>query len=226
MIEPIGEGNRTIVTRGFTREVHENGEVSLVDKPICYNIILGRPSLNLFRAVASTFHMKLKLPTLDGVGEAVGDERLERECYANTLKRSREKLDVMSDQKGKRKMTDMKHEIRHTLEEPLEKTIWERRVEIVEQLKEVFAWTMTDLHGISPDIITQRLSVNPNAKPVKQKKRMFGVERSQAIKEEVDKLPKAKYIQSVEYPEWLANTVLVSKPNGKWDLCIEFMDLN
>ncbi|KAK4382391.1 hypothetical protein Sango_2876900 [Sesamum angolense] len=43
---------------------------------------------------------------------------------------------------------------------------------------------MTDLHGISPDIITQRLSVNPNAKPVKQKKRMFGVERSQAIKEE------------------------------------------
>ncbi|KAL0381131.1 UNVERIFIED_CONTAM: hypothetical protein Sangu_0177400 [Sesamum angustifolium] len=37
--------------------------------PSAYNIILGRPSLNLFRAIASTFHMKLKFPTSDGVGK-------------------------------------------------------------------------------------------------------------------------------------------------------------
>ncbi|KAL0296030.1 UNVERIFIED_CONTAM: Retrovirus-related Pol polyprotein from transposon gypsy [Sesamum radiatum] len=78
---------------------------------------------------------------------------------------------------------------------------------------------MTDLHGISPDVITYTLSVNPNAKPIKQKKkRMFEVERSQAIKAEVDKLLKAKYIRTVQYPEWLANVMLVPKPNGKWRL--------
>ncbi|KAL0337407.1 UNVERIFIED_CONTAM: hypothetical protein Scaly_2015800 [Sesamum calycinum] len=71
------------------RKIHQNGEVPVVKAPSAYNIILGRPSLNLFRAIASTFHMKLKFPTSDG-GEAVGDERMARECYANTLKRSRE----------------------------------------------------------------------------------------------------------------------------------------
>ncbi|KAK4397959.1 Transposon Ty3-G Gag-Pol polyprotein [Sesamum angolense] len=85
---------------------------------------------------------------------------------------------------------------------------------------------MTDLHGISPDVITHRLSENPNAKPVKQKKRMFRVERNQAIKEEVDKLLKAKYIRPVQYPEWLTNVVLVPKLNENWRLCINFTDLN
>ena len=30
----------------------------------------------------------------------------------------------------------------------------------------------------------------------------------------------------VEYPEWLANAVLVKKANGKWRLCIDFTDIN
>ncbi|KAL0423397.1 UNVERIFIED_CONTAM: Transposon Ty3-G Gag-Pol polyprotein [Sesamum radiatum] len=55
---------------------------------------------------------------------------------------------------------------------------------------------------------------------------MFGVERNQAIKKEVEKLLKAKYMQSMQYPEWLANVVLVPKPNGKWCLCIDFTDFH
>ncbi|KAK4411922.1 Retrovirus-related Pol polyprotein from transposon opus [Sesamum angolense] len=102
----------------------------------------------------------------------------------------------------------------------------EHLIQFLKKNKEVFAWTMTDLHGISPDVITHKLSVNPNAKPVKQKKRMFGVEMSQAIKEEVDKMLEAGYIRPVQYPEWLANVVLVPKPKGKWRLCIDFTDLN
>jgi hypothetical protein len=30
----------------------------------------------------------------------------------------------------------------------------------------------------------------------------------------------------VTYPEWLANTMIVKKANGKWRMCIVFMDLN
>jgi hypothetical protein len=30
----------------------------------------------------------------------------------------------------------------------------------------------------------------------------------------------------VKYPEWLANTVMVKKANGKWRMCIDFIDLN
>ncbi|KAL0415989.1 UNVERIFIED_CONTAM: Transposon Ty3-G Gag-Pol polyprotein [Sesamum latifolium] len=55
---------------------------------------------------------------------------------------------------------------------------------------------------------------------------MFGAERSLAIKDKVEKLLKAKCIRPVQYPEWLANVVLVPKSNGKWRLCIDFTDLN
>jgi hypothetical protein len=30
----------------------------------------------------------------------------------------------------------------------------------------------------------------------------------------------------VTYPEWLANTMMVKKTNGKWRMCIDFTDLN
>ena len=80
--------------------------------------------------------------------------------------------------------------------------------------------------GINPAIITHRLNVSPSFKPVKQKRRSFSPERQKAINEEVDKILQAGAIREVEYPEWLANVVLVKKANGKWRLCIDFTDVN
>ena len=36
----------------------------------------------------------------------------------------------------------------------------------------------------------------------------------------------ADFIQEVYYPYWLANVIMVKKANGKWRMCIDFMDLN
>ena len=33
-------------------------------------------------------------------------------------------------------------------------------------------------------------------------------------------------IKEVFFPEWLANTVVVKKKNGKWRVCVNFADLN
>ena len=80
--------------------------------------------------------------------------------------------------------------------------------------------------GIDPAVITHRLNVNPSFKSIKQKRRSFAPERQKAINEEVDKILQAYAIREVEYPEWLANVVLVKKVNGKWRLCIDFIDIN
>ena len=80
--------------------------------------------------------------------------------------------------------------------------------------------------GIDPTIITHRQSVNPSFKPVKRKRRSFIPERQKAINEEVSKLLQAGAIREVEYPEWLANVVLVKKANGKWRLYIDFTNVN
>ena len=36
----------------------------------------------------------------------------------------------------------------------------------------------------------------------------------------------AGVIREVQYPEWLANVVMVPKKNGKWRMCIDFTILN
>jgi hypothetical protein len=43
---------------------------------------------------------------------------------------------------------------------------------------------------------------------------------------EVKRLLSAGVIREVKYPEWLANTIMVKKANGKWRMCIDFTDHN
>ncbi|KAL0453925.1 UNVERIFIED_CONTAM: hypothetical protein Slati_1370600 [Sesamum latifolium] len=59
----------------------------VVDIPSAYNVILGRPTLNVFRAIISTYHMKIKFPVVGGVGEAQADIL---EHASATLKLSKE----------------------------------------------------------------------------------------------------------------------------------------
>ena len=80
--------------------------------------------------------------------------------------------------------------------------------------------------GINPTVITHKLNTSPSFKLVKKKRRSFAPERQKAINEEVGKLLQAGAIREVEYPEWLANVVLVKKANGKWRLYIDFTDIN
>ena len=98
--------------------------------------------------------------------------------------------------------------------------------QFLRQNKDVFAWKQADMGGINPTVITHRLNVSPSFKPIKQKRGSFALERQKAINEEVGKLLHAGAIREVEYPEWLANVVLVKKSNGKWRLCIDFTDIN
>ncbi|KAL0433498.1 UNVERIFIED_CONTAM: hypothetical protein Slati_2684100 [Sesamum latifolium] len=91
MIEPLWEVTLPLSLGSYPKRSTKMVKFLVVKAPSAYNIIQGRPSLNIFQAIASTYHMKLKFPTPDGVGEATGDETMARECYANTLKRSREK---------------------------------------------------------------------------------------------------------------------------------------
>ena len=62
--------------------------------------------------------------------------------------------------------------------------------------------------------------------PKKQSPRRLSREHVEAIREEVMKLKRAGAIKEVFYPEWLANTVVVKKKNGKWRVCVDFTDLN
>ncbi|XP_062088902.1 uncharacterized protein LOC133795468 [Humulus lupulus] len=80
--------------------------------------------------------------------------------------------------------------------------------------------------GVSADVITHKLNVDPDNLPVKQKRRKFAPERNRIINEEIQKLLDIGFVREVHCPQWLANIVVVPKKNGKWRVCIDFIDLN
>ena len=45
----------------------------VVDSPSSYNVIIGQPTLNRWKAATSTYCLKVKFPTEQGVGEIKGD---------------------------------------------------------------------------------------------------------------------------------------------------------
>ena len=58
----------------------------IVDAPSAYNMLLGRPSLNIIKAIPSAYHMVIKFPTTNGVGMVRGNQRRARECYSASMK--------------------------------------------------------------------------------------------------------------------------------------------
>ncbi|XP_074345424.1 uncharacterized protein LOC141684389 [Apium graveolens] len=91
---------------------------------------------------------------------------------------------------------------------------------------DVFAWSHSDMVGIDPGVMCHRLNIFPNCTGIRQKCRPVSGERAITLKEEVDRLLEVGLIKESFYPEWLANLVLVKKPNGKWMTCVDFTDLN
>ena len=85
-------------------------------------------------------------------------------------------------------------------------------IQVLRQDADLFAYSAADMPGIDPEVITHKLKIFKGVKPVKQKKRIFGLEKDKIIEEEVQKLLDAGFIEECLYPEWLANIVLVKKP--------------
>ena len=94
----------------------------------------------------------------------------------------------------------------------------EMRMRLVQFLKknlDVFAWSHEDMPGLSTKVIQHKLNVDPEKKPIQQRRRVFAPERNQVITDEVNRLLTAGFIREVYYPDWLPNVVLVKKANGK-----------
>ena len=210
----------------------------IVDAPSAYNMLLGRPSFNAIKSIPSAYHMMIKFPIVSGVGMVRGDQRVARECYSasmnkkaidnvymdeldmrdEVLTRSSEELELVSLDDDPEHLAYIGSKLAEDLKGLL--------TQFLRHKKDVFAWKQADMGGIDPTMITHRLNASPSFKPVKQKRRSFMPARQKAINKEVGKLLQAGAIREVEYPEWLANVVLVKKANGKWRLYIDFTDIN
>jgi hypothetical protein len=82
------------------------------------------------------------------------------------------------------------------------------------------------MSGIPREVIEHKLGIDLAFKQIKQKERRYTLERRETIQLEVNKLLEIWFIRLVDYPSWLANPILVEKPDESWRMCIGYTSLN
>ena len=149
----------------------------MVDYLSSYNAIIGRPTLNSWKAVTSTYHLLVKFPTKYGVGEVQGDQLAARKCYLAILTMD-EQAQMMNIEERRvvAKPTEALEDISLDENDPekstrigadLEKKIKKDLIRFLRENIDIFAWSHEDMLGIDPSVITYRLNVYPSSKPVR-----------------------------------------------------------
>ena len=67
-------------------------------------------------------------------------------------------------------------------------TLREHVISFLKTNHDCFAWSHEDMTGIDPEVAVHRLQVDPDYRPIKQKRRKFASERNKIINDEIQKL--------------------------------------
>ena len=172
-VYPRGMMTLTVTVGSYPRQLTRQLYFLVVDCPSSYNVIIGRSTLNHWKAATSTYCLKVKFPMKNDVGEVKGDQVLAGECYQAMLvakgnhtwmikEKEEEKveaLEIMELVDGEPMKTT---KVRTTMNADMKKKL----IQFLKENLDVFAWSNEDTPGISPKVIQHRLKVDPKKKPV------------------------------------------------------------
>ena len=218
----------------------------VVNAPSAYNILLGRPTLNRIGAMPSTRHMKVKLPSMEGVVVSIrSDQKEAKKCYENSLMNRRSVCHVtttpphgveteeenrrvvdaalevaaegdvtMDDVEARSESAAREEEERNCpkiakesgiaraliasekrprpigdwlemeiggrtfkLGKTLDSETRDQIAKVISRHLDAFAWSASDMPEIDPDFLCHHLAMDPQVKPVRQRRRKFNEER-------------------------------------------------
>ena len=75
----------SMTTGDYPQQITKDVTFIMVNCSSAYNGILGRPTLNSWKAATSTYHLMIKFPTDYKTGELRGDQVAVRKCYIAML---------------------------------------------------------------------------------------------------------------------------------------------
>jgi hypothetical protein len=231
------------VTFGYVLNTRSEQVVfDIVDMEYPYNAIIGRGTLNAFEAILHPAYLCMKIPSEQGPITIHRSEEAARRAKGSWTDskaiHNTDGAEACQQYKHKREKAASADQLRPML---LCEDIADQRVLLGSQLsyeqektllrflfnnKDVFAWTANDLCGVNRDVIEHSLNVDPSFRPRKQRLRKMSEDKAKGARNEVKGLLSAGVIREVTYLEWLANTFMVKKANGKWRMSIDFTDLN
>ncbi|XP_057953060.1 uncharacterized protein LOC131147587 [Malania oleifera] len=177
-VHPLGKITLPVTIGTTPQQVTMLTEFLVVDRPSVYNVILGRPFLNAVRAVTSTYHLRVKFPTPQGIGSAKGDQVVAWSCYVMALKGKVEAKEALTvedlEVRGEYPQISTLHEdIKHIplrghqersiqIGNHLPDTLKAELTKLLDEFSDLFHWSAAYMPGIDPAVIEHRLQVNPN----------------------------------------------------------------
>lgn len=187
----------TLGSGGVTKSIMTS--FTVIEAPSSYNIILGRPTMGVFKAVASTYHQKIKFPVGNRIG-VKGNQPSSRKCYAETIRVDRKRA-----RRGEKSEVLCLEPVQDTVEKEqedvpivsgqsdkvtkvardLDVSIRPHLLAFLEKNADIFAWSSSELVGISTKVAEHKLNIIPGSRPIKQKKRHFGPEKDEVISRQV-----------------------------------------
>jgi len=159
---------RTTFTYGVASRT-ENIRYLVMNAPLAYKILLGRPALNRLRAVASTRHVKMKLLDLGGTMITIkSDQKEAKRCYENSLKTKRGMFTVTtrapSEEEVARAEIALEWEIggkMFKLGKSLGQGTQDQIAKVIARHLDAFVWSASHMPGIDPDFLCHRLTIDP-----------------------------------------------------------------
>ncbi len=90
----------------------------------------------------------------------------------------------------------------------------------------MFAWTYMDLKGIPLKLVQHRIELDTSIPPAHQARYRLNLNYATVVKQNIDNLFVARFIQPVKEVTWLFFILVMFKKNGKLRICVDFRKLN
>ena len=72
-VQPVGTVMLFMVVRAYSQQITKKVNFLVVDCSLSYNAIIGKPTLNSWKAVTFTYHLSVKFLTEYRIGQTQGD---------------------------------------------------------------------------------------------------------------------------------------------------------
>ena len=89
-----------------------------------------------------------------------------------------------------------------------------------------FSWGYEDMKGIPLETCTHHIYIQEGARPIRKSQRRMNRALRDIVKEELQKLFDVGFIYPISDNQWVSPLVLVPKKDGRWNICIDYQELN
>lgn len=102
----------------------------------------------------------------------------------------------------------------------------QKLVQLLRKYKESFARDYPDMKGIDPQSCIHHIYTKKDVKPIRKPQQRLNPHLKDIVKAELQNLLDVNFIYPISNSKWVSPLVVVSKKNGKWQICIDYRELN